>query len=293
MSDRPNGATRIVVVTVVRGRHDHLRAQHRSLAAGRRPPDHVVVVAMADPEVAGIVASGPLADRTSVLPVEAGPRLPLARARNTGAGAALSADPTALLIFLDVDCLVGPGLVEGYFDAWQRTRVGRNLFAGTVGYLPPPDGPTYDERQIAGTPPHPARPIPAPREVLAAPDLRLFWSLSFALDGPTWRAVGGFDEAYDGYGAEDTDFGQRAQGAGARMWWVGDAHAFHQWHPVSRPPVEHLADIVRNANRFHDRWGWFPMEGWLDDFARAGLVDWEPARGRLALTERAVPGPAG
>jgi hypothetical protein len=56
------------------------------------------------------------------------------------------------------------------------------------------------------------------------------------------------------------------------MWWVGGARAYHQWHPVSDPPVEHVEDIVRNANLFHERWGWFPMEGWLTAFAERGLA---------------------
>jgi hypothetical protein len=42
--------------------------------------------------------------------------------------------------------------------------------------------------------------------------------------------------------------------------------------PVSAPPVEHVTDIVRNANRFRERWGWFPMQGWLDAFADLGLA---------------------
>ena len=56
--------------------------------------------------------------------------------------------------------------------------------------------------------------------------------------------------------------------------WVGGANAFHQYHPVSRPPVEHLVDIVRNATLYHQRWGQWPMAGWLEEFARRGLVDW-------------------
>jgi N-acetylglucosaminyl-diphospho-decaprenol L-rhamnosyltransferase len=120
--------------------------------------------------------------------------------------------------------------------------------------------------------PHPARPAPAPGDLLRADDLRLFWSLSFATDAATWSRIGGFDEAYDGYGGEDTDLGQRAAAAGAVMWWVGGARAYHQWHPVSDPPVEHLEDVVRNANLFHARWGWFPMHGWLTAFAERGLA---------------------
>ena len=27
--------------------------------------------------------------------------------------------------------------------------------------------------------------------------------------------------------------------------------------------MRHLEAILRNANLFYRRWGWFPMEGWL------------------------------
>lgn len=48
-------------------------------------------------------------------------------------------------------------------------------------------------------------------------------------------ALGGFRESYRGYGGEDT---------------------FHPYHRVSDPPVEHLDDILRNAEVFHETWGW-------------------------------------
>ncbi|CAN5468392.1 hypothetical protein BH10ACT10_BH10ACT10_28630 [soil metagenome] len=141
-----------------------------------------------------------------------------------------------------------------------------------MSYLGPPVAGGYRAADLAAARPHPARPAPSPGELVRSEDLRLFWSLSFALDATTWAAVDGFDEGYSGYGGEDTDFGQRAAAAGAPMWWVGDAPAWHQWHPVSDPPVEHLTDIVRNANRFHRQWGWFPMEDWLTAFADRGLA---------------------
>jgi hypothetical protein len=56
------------------------------------------------------------------------------------------------------------------------------------------------------------------------------------------------------------------------MRWVGGAHAFHQFHPVSDPPVEHVHDIVRNAKVFHQRWGWWPMSNWLNAFEQRGLI---------------------
>jgi N-acetylglucosaminyl-diphospho-decaprenol L-rhamnosyltransferase len=59
------------------------------------------------------------------------------------------------------------------------------------------------------------------------------------------------------------------------LWRTGGANAYHHWHPVSDPSVEHLGDIVRNANLFHDRWGWFPMTGWLQRFEALGLARFE------------------
>ena len=55
-----------------------------------------------------------------------------------------------------------------------------------------------------------------------------------------------------GYGAEDTDFGQRLAAAGGTMLWAGGAAAYHQHHFTETPPRHHLLSIVRNANLFHE-----------------------------------------
>jgi hypothetical protein len=65
---------------------------------------------------------------------------------------------------------------------------------------------------------------------------------------------------------------------------------------VSDPPVEHLHDIVRNAEIFHQRWGWWPMERWLTAFHQRGLIARDesglppsvdgPMAGRLLQTGR-------
>ena len=75
-----------------------------------------------------------------------------------------------------------------------------------------------------------------------------------------------------GYGGEDTDFGRTALAAGVGLGWVGAARAFHQHHPVSSPPVEHLDAILRNGRLYHRRWGRWPMTGWLEAFEEQGLV---------------------
>ena len=276
--------THLTVVTTVRGRHRHLEHQQRSLARGSRRPDSVVVVTMGDDGAGAVVRDSELAGRCSVVELPGGgDRLPLAGARNLGAATAFEAG-ASLVVFLDVDCLASHRLLESYERAATRRR--SQLLCGPVAYLPPlPAGATaYAAEELAVAEPHPVRPAPPPGELEEADDPRLFWSLSFAVDPVAWREIGGFDESYVGYGGEDTDFGQRAAAAGVRMWWVGGAMAYHQWHPVSDPPVEHLEDIVRNANVFHSRWGWFPMEGWLAAFEQLGLARRMPPDGRWQAT---------
>ncbi|WP_240917588.1 glycosyltransferase family 2 protein [Phycicoccus sp. HDW14] len=107
-------------------------------------------------------------------------------------------------------------------------------------------------------------------------DVTLFWSLSFAVTADDVARIGGFDERYAGYGAEDTDVGQRLARAGGRLLFVGGAEAVHQFHPSPSPPVQHVTDIVANATTFADTWGWWPMEGWLEQFRELGLVHRTP-----------------
>ncbi|OUZ07263.1 sugar transferase [Aeromicrobium sp. PE09-221] len=265
--------TRTALITVAHGRHDHLRRQQEALGAGTVPVDSYRVVAMDDPSLSRwrpTAAPFPLVET-----VEAdAAALPLATARNRGAASALR-EGAELLIFLDVDCLPEGRLVESYVRAAREPRGRDAVLSGPVAYLPPPPAGGYDLGRLAAmADPHPARPAP-PRGTVVRDDdgHTLFWSLSFAVTAETWQRIGGFDERYRGYGAEDTDFGQRARAAGVPIAWVGGARAFHQHHPTSDPPVQHLEDILRNARQFHRIWGWWPMRGWLDAFVERGLLE--------------------
>jgi len=257
------------VVTVVHGRHAHLRAQHATLSRGEVAPDVYVVVAMGDPEVERVLPADGV--RPVFVSLDADPRgLPLAAARNRGVEAARAAG-CDVVVGLDVDCLAGAGLVGGYARAVREDP--ERVWSGPVTYLPPPGPGGYPLDRLAELDdPHPARPAPAPGEVETGGDPDLFWSLSFALSTAAWERTGGFDEAYVGYGAEDTDFGRRVVAAGLDLAWVGAARAYHQHHPVSSPPVEHLDDILRNGRLYRARWGSWPMRGWLEEFERQGLV---------------------
>ncbi|WP_395308627.1 galactosyltransferase-related protein [Mycobacterium sp. AMU20-3851] len=260
------------VITTVHGRSAHLRNQRVGLDRGTSPIDLHVVVAMDDPCAADVVRDG--APPTVLVDCDTGGgALPLARARNTGARVAVD-DGAELLIFLDVDCIPGPDLASRYRQTTADLDHADALLCGPVSYLPPPGTQGYPLGRLAQlSRPHPARPCPPGHQVVAGSDYRLFWSLSFAVTTPTWVQTGGFCEEYRGYGGEDTDFAQTAAARGIGLRWVGGADAFHQYHPVSDPPIEHLDDILRNAAVFHRRWGWWPMEGWLRSFQQLGLIE--------------------
>lgn len=202
-------------------------------------------------------------------------------ARNAAAERAL-AEGVDLLVFLDVDCLPGPSLLEHYVETSRTHPDG--LLCGPVTYLESVQRPSSPDDLASATRPHPVRPSPADGvvEAASAAEYDLFWSLSFALTPTTWRRLGGFDERYQGYGAEDTDLGRRARSLGIPLHWVGGAHAYHQWHPAGTPPWRHLDDILRNGALFADRWGEWPMGGWIDEFVRAGAV--EPHEGGYRRT---------
>ncbi len=263
----------LAVVTIVAGRHQHLRRQLAAVAALDPPPKLHVVVGMGDPGLPAVVASASgTVTRFVELPV--GERLPLSAARNRGVAVATAHGALAVAL-LDVDCIPEPSLAGDYAAVLTqlRSQPGPVVVSGRVRYLP--EGMTEDEfataeLELLGADnrlrvvPETDHPVPG--------EPWMVWSLNLGVTVEDWDAIGGFDERYEGYGGEDTDFGQRLSDAGGGMWWTRNAGAFHQWHAVSRPPVEHVADIVTNANLFNDTWGWYPMGGWLEEFERRGLV---------------------
>ena len=256
-----------VITVASAARREHLERQRRVLA--EVADDIVRVEAWLDETPpAGI----PDAD-THTLHVPTGPHgLRVGEGRNRSAEVAIAAG-AELLIFLDVDCLPGPDLLPAYRSA--ATAHPDALLAGPVTYLASVQRPESAADLPFLTRPHRARPVLPPGETraAAAEEYDLFWSLSFAVTPATWERIGGFHPGYAGYGAEDTDLAWTARARSVELRWVGGADAYHQWHPVSSPPWQHLDDILRNGATFHGRWGVWPMGGWLDAFAAAGAIE--------------------
>ena len=260
------------IVTVARGRHEHLAHQLRLLALSDPATPHVVV-AVDDPAIGDVVRAhgGNRSVRVVEHPMHRD-GLPIAAARNHGVSVALD-EGAGVIVLLDVDCLAGPDTIDRY--ASLASAGPPAILCCPVTYLaegvaaPAHPGDLRIHRR-----PHPARPDPPAGTLVRGGDHRLFWSLSAAMSAATWRLLGGFCEEYVGYGGEDTDLGQVARRAGVDLVWVGGADAYHQHHPVSRPPVEHVDAIVRNARTYRRRWGSWPMEGWLAELADLGLLRW-------------------
>ena len=272
------------VLTLVRGRHAHLINLMHGLNAQLSPPDELIIAWMQT----DIDEDLPATD----FPVRhirvAGSDLPLARARNFAAECARHEG----LIFLDVDCIPAPELVRCYREALANQA---GLFMGEVRYLPagavrvdPPGTLDFERLNRLGEI-HPARPALGSDAPIPEGDPGQLWGLSFALRRSDHERAGGFDEAYEGYGGEETDYAWRLAAAGVDFYWLAGARAWHQHHPLYRPPYPHFDAIVANARRFHARWGRWCMDYWLGMFRDAGLVEWSPSARDIVVLRQPTP----
>jgi len=281
----PDLGIRAVVTLCSTPRLMHLRPQLTALRAASRVLRIVAWVGDDDP---------PELDADDVLHIRPGPDgLRLSAARNQAADRAVELGAW-LLVFLDADCVPGEHLLDRY-EAAARARPDAVL-CGPVTYLTPGVDVGDPIALSRRTRPHPARPAPSDDQVVqaTAPEYALFWSLSFALTRAAWGAdAPRFDERYEGYGGEDTDFAFALRKARVPLMWVGGAHAYHQHHPTSSPPWQHLDDILRNGARFAERWGTWPMTGWLEAFAESGAVVRVDGRWQRADPPLGPPAPSG
>ena len=269
------------VLTLVRGRELQLRHLMEGLARQDMLPGQLVIAWMQDERPSDLPGL-PFPVRHIEVPGEA---LPLAAARNHAAKIATG----ELLVFLDVDCIPSPGVVGAYANAARETD---GLFLGEVLYLPGQalrNGLDFTLLDRIGVP-HPSKPSMPAHGLRREPDPGQLWGLSFALRRTAYRAVGGMDEGFDGYGGEETDLASRLAKEDVPFFWVAGARVYHQHHPVHVPPLNHFASIVRNATRFHQRHGRWCMDYWLGQMREGGFIDWAPDRDTIDILKH--PGPA-
>ncbi len=256
----------VSVLTLVRGRRAHLANLIAGLKASRRKPDELVIAYM-QPAAHIDLPSTDFPIREVFV---AGDAMPLAAARNRAAAAASGKQ----LIFLDVDCVPSPTLVERYVETGSEPG---GIRLGEVLYLPAgaiADGIDFAALDRIGKR-HPDKPSIALDEIRPTPTHGELWGLSFGISTADWARAGGMDERYVGYGGEETDFAARLERAGVAMWWVGGARAYHQHHIVHTPAYQHFDAIIRNARLFRATWGRWCMQYWLGQFAENGLIAWD------------------
>lgn len=269
------------VLTLVRNRNEMLARLIAGLAGAERPPAELVVAWCGGEDPRRAVAVDVPFDVRIIEVGTGSERIPYSHARNACARAARS----PALGFLDADCIPGARYPGALSDALGEVDA---LCTGEVWYLPPDPVASFAEadlRRIGRT--HAHRERPPSSGVALSSRHELVWGLHMGMRRSTFERLGGFDESYRGYAGEDTDLAVTARASGVPVGLVADADVFHQHHDVWEPPVQQLEATLDNARRFHEKWGRWPMEGWLGELVRLGLIEWSPDAPTARLVRRA------
>ena len=156
----------------------------------------------------------------------------LARARNAGARAARH----GILVFLDADIVAAPGHVAAH-ARWHHTVADaltlgfcRSVAAAGVGASDiRRAGPAALLADRPGDPPWNAHHMAGTGELTARRDdlFRAVTGNNLAISRAFFEEVGGFDETFERYGGEDTEFGYRVQACGGLLLPVREAGGWH------------------------------------------------------------------
>lgn len=264
------------ILTLNKNRTNHLKALISGLNLSTIKPTELVIVEMSDSPVKFTSPCFPI--KTIIID---GENLPLAKARNTAAQNA----STEKLLFLDVDCIPSSNFVQYMSETLDKYN---EIISCEVLYLPK-NAINYDSKftelnlQKLGMK-HPHRDFPT-KGLKASTNPGLFWSLAFAINKNIFNKIGGFSEEFIGYGGEDTDFGFTANKLEIKNLMTSETKVYHQYHETYDPPYQHLHDIIRNAQKFYQKWGFWCMEGWLEKFAAEGLIKWNIDSDKIILKD--------
>ncbi|MCW8109773.1 galactosyltransferase-related protein [Alteromonas ponticola] len=246
------------IVTIVKGRLRQLSNLIGSIENAHLHPKELIVVWMAPPCSESLMTSEHFAIQHKFVANEP---LPIAKARNKG----FQACTTDNIIYMDVDCICSPDLFDGMLSSLQRQRV----VMPQVRYLNSiPDNCDFHALSMQATGDPSNEWLPLNHDIA----FDKFRTLAFAITKTDFETVGGFDEAFHGYGVGDLDFASRCETAGLSLFLV-PGEVLHQYHPTFDPPINHLFDIVNNASVFKQKWGRYPLEHCLQKFADEGLIN--------------------
>jgi len=255
-------ANEISVIIIFHGRHPHLRNVLKGLENGRELPDEVILIEM-DSEQLELPLYN--LDINHILITDFDPlRLPIAKTRNIGATLA----KFETLAFLDVDCVPSYDYIA---DLRIFDMAANSINMARPMYLDRPivDVETFEFVKHAME--HPNR--PKYQGTKQAQDYGLFWSLCFFMPSQLFFELGGFDETFTGYGAEDTDLAFKCQSRHIPLYLTSHT-VYHQQHAFMRPPLKSMESIVKNSNYFYSKWSIWPMANHLQKFNDLGFIKW-------------------
>ena len=251
------------VVTIVKGRKEQLSNLIKSIERASYLPQEMVIVWMAPPSDDSLICSDffPIIHRFA-----ASEPLPIPKARNRG----FDSCKTDKFIYLDVDCICPETLLEemtGMLSTGKVVTANVTHLSEQVSDIEE----VYLQQQVT------------PK--ITAPERVPFVSFDTTIFGITRRdfeRVGGFDLDYNGFGIGDMDFATRCSQAGLYLLNTG-RHVYKQFHVLYNPPVNHLCDIVANAEVFRQKWGAYPSSEIFTQFVKLGLIneDFEKAGMRV------------
>lgn len=246
------------IVTIVKSRVRQLTNLIRSIEQAAPLPLELVVVWMAPPCSESLITSNKF---DIVHKFVAHDNLPIPKARNKGFQACRSDN----IVYMDVDCICPAGLFGHISDKLRRQRV----VTAQMRYLfNVPEKINYPSLlNQAITHPNSGRHL-----IDQDTGFEQFHTMLFAITRQDYNSIDGFDENYVGFGVGDVDFATRCEQAGMSLYVIADK-VLHQFHPRVEPPINHLFDIVNNASLYRQKWGFYPIQNWLEEFAREGLVN--------------------
>jgi glycosyltransferase involved in cell wall biosynthesis len=182
-------------------------------------------------------------------------------ARNEGARLATA----PVLIFLDSGCMVGPDFVRQHLAAHADPAQRRAVIGYAWGYNPTEDPVPGLEEALSTMPPEQVlarfRDDPAMRDVRHPPmevydfelarmplAWRAFFTNNCSVRTEEFWAVGGFDESFLLWGAEDLDLGLRLERNGLTLYVARDAWII-EW-PHERVMADRWQELIANMARF-------------------------------------------
>lgn len=80
---------------------------------------------------------------------------------------------------------------------------------------------------------------------------RLSWTVNLSVSTRAFEAVGGFDDTFTGWGAEDMELAYRVNHAGAAFEWLDDAVAVE--YPHHRDTAANVDNNIRNLKLLHEK----------------------------------------